>query len=151
MANVFDYIFNIGGNYSATINGMSAATGEFLAKVNGAQSSIGKLTTMLAAVDLVKNAIDGLSQATESLSVSGVQLNSQMHDLSAVAGVKVKGSSSPGRTFCMAYSGRAGRAMWRSAPRHADGRRPRNCLCRGIVPFRTVPHRRRGCSRWRCA
>ena len=90
MANVFDYIFNIGGNYSATINGMSAATGEFLAKVNGAQSSIGKLTTMLAAVDLVKNAIDGLSQATESLSVSGVQLNSQMHDLSAVAGIFIQ-------------------------------------------------------------
>ncbi len=26
MANVFDYIFNIGGNFSAQISGMSAAT-----------------------------------------------------------------------------------------------------------------------------
>ena len=57
MASVFDYIFNIGGNYTATINGMSTATGEFQAKVDGAQSA------------------------------SGISLDSQMHDLSAVAGV----------------------------------------------------------------
>ena len=49
MANVFDYIFNIGGNYTATINGISTATGDFLAKVDGAQNSIGKLTSVLAA------------------------------------------------------------------------------------------------------
>ena len=55
MANVFDYIFNIGGNYTATINGMSTATGDFSAKVSGAQNRIGKLTTMLASIDLVKN------------------------------------------------------------------------------------------------
>ena len=87
MANVFDYIFNIGGNYSATIEGMSAATGEFQAKVNGAQSCISKLGSVLATIDLVKNAIDGLNQATETFSVSGIKLDSQMHDLSAVAGV----------------------------------------------------------------
>lgn len=87
MANVFDYIFNIGGNYTATINGMSTATGDFSAKVDGAQNSIGKLTSVLAGLDLVKNAIDGLQQATDTFSVSGIALDRNMHDLSAVAGV----------------------------------------------------------------
>ena len=87
MANVFDYIFNIGGNYTATINGMSTATGDFSAKVDGAQNSIGKLTSVLAGIDLVKNAIDGLQQATDAFSVSGIALDRNMHDLSAVAGV----------------------------------------------------------------
>lgn len=87
MASVFDYIFNIGGNYTATINGMSSATGEFQAKVDGAQNSIGKWTTMLAGIDLVKNAIEGLNQVTDTFSSSGIRLDSQMHDLSAVAGV----------------------------------------------------------------
>ena len=87
MSNVFDYIFNIGGNYTATINGMSTATGDFSAQVDGAQNSIGKLTTALAGIDLVKNAIDGLQKATDAFSVSGISLDSQMHDLSAVAGV----------------------------------------------------------------
>ncbi len=87
MANVFDYIFNIGGNYTATINGMSTATGDFSAKVDGAQNSIGKLTMVLAGIDLVKNALSGLQQATDAFSVSGIALDSNMHDLSAVAGV----------------------------------------------------------------
>lgn len=87
MANVFDYIFNIGGNYTATINGMSSATGDFTAQVDGAQSKLGKFTTVLAGIDLVKNALDGLSQATEAMSSSGIKLDAQMHDLSAVAGV----------------------------------------------------------------
>ena len=64
MASVFDYIFNIGGNYTATINGMSTATGDFTAKVDGAQNAVGKITTVLAGIDLVKNAIEGLNQAT---------------------------------------------------------------------------------------
>lgn len=87
MANVFDYIFNIGGNYTATINGMSSATGDFQAQVDGVQSKLGKFTTVLAGVDLVKNALEGLNQATEAMSSSGIKLDSQMHDLSAVAGV----------------------------------------------------------------
>lgn len=87
MASVFDYIFNIGGNYTATIDGMSTSTGEFKAKVDGAQNSIGKWTTVLAGIDLVKNAIEGLNQVTETFSSSGIRLDSQMHDLSAVAGV----------------------------------------------------------------
>lgn len=87
MASVFDYIFNIGGNYTATINGMSTATGEFQAKVDGAQSSIGKIASMLSGFDLIKNTIQDFRQATEAMSASGIRLDSQMKDLSAVAGV----------------------------------------------------------------
>ncbi len=35
MASIIDYIFNIGGNYTATINGMSSATGNFSTTVDG--------------------------------------------------------------------------------------------------------------------
>lgn len=87
MANVFDYIFNVGGNYTATINGMSSATGDFTARVDGAQSMLGRFTTALAGIDLVKNALEGLNQATDAMSASGITLDSNMHDLSAVAGV----------------------------------------------------------------
>ncbi len=87
MANVFDYIFNIGGNYTATINGMSSATGDFTARVDGAQSSLTKMTTVLAGIDLVKNALEGLKQATDTMSAAGIALDTNMHDLSAVAGV----------------------------------------------------------------
>lgn len=87
MANVFDYIFNIGGNYTATINGMSSATGDFTARVDGAQSKLGRFTTALAGIDLVKNALEGLKQATDAMSASGIALDTNMHDLSAVAGV----------------------------------------------------------------
>ena len=34
MPSLFDYIFNIGGNYTATINGMTDATGQFSATAN---------------------------------------------------------------------------------------------------------------------
>ena len=68
MASVFEYIFNIGGDYTATINGMSTATGEFQAKVDGAQSSIGKIASMLSGFDLIKNTIQDFRQATEAMS-----------------------------------------------------------------------------------
>ena len=37
MASVFDYVFNIGGNFSAQINGMSAAAAEFSVEVKKSQ------------------------------------------------------------------------------------------------------------------
>ena len=62
MSNVFDYIFNIGGNYTATINGMSTATGDFSAKVDGAQNSLGcDLLSILLYLQM-KQQIDNLTQ-----------------------------------------------------------------------------------------
>lgn len=83
----FDYIFNVGGNYKATITGMTEATGDFSAKVESANKGIGKITSMLAGLDLFRNATEQVNVATETLSASGITLDSQMHDLSAIAGI----------------------------------------------------------------
>lgn len=87
MASVFDYIFKIGGNFMAQISGMSAAAGEFSARAEVAESRgrsfAASLATFSYATDLARN----LSEAMSGLSASGIKLDSQMHDLSAVAGV----------------------------------------------------------------
>ena len=84
---LFDYIFNVGGNYTATINGMTEATGDFSAKVESANNWVGKLSSTLAVVDLARNAFEQIDSAVKSFNASGITLDSQMHDLSAVAGV----------------------------------------------------------------
>lgn len=87
MASVFDYIFNIGGNFTAQISGMSAAAGNFTAQAEVAESRGRSLASTLASFsylkDITQNVADGFSQ----LSGAGIKLDSQMHDLSAVAGV----------------------------------------------------------------
>ena len=87
MANVFDYIFNIGGNFSAQISGMSAATGNFTASVEGADSGVRKFTGSLATFSYLKDVFQNVADGFEQLSGAGIKLDSQMHDLSAVAGV----------------------------------------------------------------
>ena len=56
MTNVFDYIFNIGGNFSAQISGMSAAVGNFSASVEGADSGVRKFTGALAGWKIFRSA-----------------------------------------------------------------------------------------------
>ncbi|MDE6049346.1 MAG: phage tail tape measure protein [Paramuribaculum sp.] len=87
MASVFDYIFNIGGNFTAQINGMSQSAGDFSAKIETAQGKVGSFMTMLARFDLIKSAVQGGSDGFAQLSATGIKLDSNMHYLSAVAGV----------------------------------------------------------------
>lgn len=91
MASVFDYIFNIGGNYSATINGMTAATGEFTAEVKKSQKWTDSLTGALARFDYLNSVVQNVAEGVNSLGAAGVSLDAQMHDLSAVAGVTGEG------------------------------------------------------------
>ena len=87
MANIFDYIFNIGGNFSAKINGMSSAAGNFSASVKGADSGVRKFTGTLASFSYLKDVFQNVADGFNQLSNAGITLDSQMHDLSAVAGV----------------------------------------------------------------
>lgn len=87
MASVFDYIFNIGGNFSAQISGMSAATGSFSASIEGADNGVRKFTGSLATFSYLKDVFQNVADGVMALSNSGIKLDRQMHDLSAVAGV----------------------------------------------------------------
>ena len=86
MASVFDYIFNIGGNFTNTINGMTDATGRFTGQVEGARDRITGLASVLGSFDYAKNIAQSIADGFNQLSSAGVTLDSQMHDLSAVAG-----------------------------------------------------------------
>lgn len=87
MANIFDYIFSLKGNYRTEIREMTEATEEFEKAGDKAQKKAADWSkTMMgfdSAVNVVKNAVQGVND----LSRSGISLDSQMHDLSAVAGV----------------------------------------------------------------
>lgn len=87
MANVFDYIFNVGGNFTAQINGMSSAAGDFSAKAEVAESKGRSLASSLASFAYLKDIAQNVATGFTQLTASGVKLDSQMHDLSAVAGV----------------------------------------------------------------
>lgn len=83
----FDYQFNVGGNFTATMDGMAESTGRFNAAVAGTHSWLGKLGQTLAVWDLASNYVSKFNDTLGGLSSSGISLDSQMHDLSAVAGV----------------------------------------------------------------
>lgn len=83
----FDYQFNVGGNFTATMEGMAESTGRFNAAVEGTHSWLGKLGQTLAVWDLASNYVSKFNDTLGSLSSSGISLDRQMHDLSAVAGV----------------------------------------------------------------
>ena len=87
MASVFDYIFNIGGNFTSQIGGMSTATGNFSAQVEGADAGVRKLTSTLATFSYLKDVFQNVAEGFSQVSGAGIKLDSQMHDLSAVAGV----------------------------------------------------------------
>lgn len=83
----FDYQFNVGGNFTATMDGMAESTGRFNAAVEGTHSWLGKLSQTLAVWDLASNYVSKFNDTVSGLSASGISLDRQMHDLSAIAGV----------------------------------------------------------------
>ncbi|MCM1224155.1 MAG: hypothetical protein NC548_57855, partial [Lachnospiraceae bacterium] len=87
MASVFDYIFNIGSNFTAQINGMGNAAGTFSGQIDGAQNAVQKFTAACMTFDYAKNVAKSMAEGLNELTSAGVKLDSQMHDLSAVAGV----------------------------------------------------------------
>lgn len=83
----FDYFFNIGGDFSAKISGMTEATGKFSAEVKRSQGLLDSFAGAMAKIDVVCEGLSRFDQGIKDLGHSGITLDSQMHDLSAVAGV----------------------------------------------------------------
>ena len=87
MTQAFDYNFNVSGDFMGKMNAMNEAVGQFSGKVESAQGWIVQLSQKLAAFELASGYVERLASTFEGLAASGVTLDSQMHDLSAVAGV----------------------------------------------------------------
>lgn len=87
----FEYNFNVNGNYSSAINNMSRATGDFTAQVSGSLGVIDKFAGSFAKFNLASSGIQKLAGVFNSIGQGAVTLDSQMHDLSAVAGVTGEG------------------------------------------------------------
>ena len=87
----FEYNFNVNGNYSSAINSMTHATGDFSAQVSGSLGVIDKLASSFAKFDLASSGVQKLAGVFNSIGQGAVTLDSQMHDLSAVAGVTGEG------------------------------------------------------------
>ena len=83
----FDYRFNVGGDFTERMNGMNEATETFHKNVDGVQSAVVSFSQKLAAFELASGYVERVANTFEGLSSAGVRLDSQMHDLSAVAGV----------------------------------------------------------------
>lgn len=82
----FDYIFNIGGNYSATIKGITEATGNFSAKVESANNLVGKLSSTLAVIDLGRNAIEKINNVFSGITEAGSAAELQLMNLKTLFG-----------------------------------------------------------------
>ena len=76
----------IGGNYSATINGISKATGDFSAQVECAQSGVHKFSSMLAGFDLVRNAIENVGNVFNGITEAGANAELQLINLKTLFG-----------------------------------------------------------------
>ena len=61
----FDYLFKIGGDFSATIHGMTEATGAFTAKVESAKTGIERLVSKAASFNIMVEAVEKTAQGFE--------------------------------------------------------------------------------------
>lgn len=87
----FDYQFNIIGDFVNTMNGMTESTGHFNAAVKGTHDWLGKISNGLATLDLASNYVSKFNDALSGALSTGLSFDSQMHDLSAIAGVTGEG------------------------------------------------------------
>lgn len=83
----FNYLFGIGGNFTAKMEEMATAIGEFTAKVQKSQGVFDRFVGMAAKVDILSNGITKMAQALGDIVQPGIALNTSMTDLQAVTGV----------------------------------------------------------------
>ena len=86
MASVFDYRFNIDGNFSAVMQGMIDHTGEFSAKIRDCNSWLGKLSNTFAVWDMASNYVEKFSGALNGITEAGSAAELQLMNLKTLFG-----------------------------------------------------------------
>lgn len=87
MQETVNYQINMGGDFFTKITGMTDATGKLNAEVKKSQGFVNELVANAFKINMLTDGIKNVSQSLTDFSRSGITLDSQMHDLSAVAGV----------------------------------------------------------------
>ena len=87
MASVINYIFNISGNFASNIGIMVNQTEQLSQSLEKAKSFMDKLGQSAMGYAAIADVVQNVNDAFSSMSEAGITLDSQMHDLSAVAGV----------------------------------------------------------------
>lgn len=83
----YSYIFKVGGNFQEVLGKFTATADSFNAQMEVASKGFDRLVNKMAGMFLLKDAFTSMTQGVEDLSRAGISLDSQMHDLSAIAGV----------------------------------------------------------------
>ena len=71
MAKIFEYGFNLGGNFIAVMEGMIDSTGKFSAKIEDCNSWLGRLTNTFAAWDMASNYVEKISGVFNDITEAG--------------------------------------------------------------------------------
>ena len=83
---IFNYAFNLGGDFSIKMEGMSEAMGEFNANISATQKGIGKLTQSLATFNLASDVIEKISGVFNDITKAGANAELQLMNLKTLFG-----------------------------------------------------------------
>ena len=83
---VFNYAFNLGGDFSVKMEGMSEAMGEFNANISATQQGIGKITQNLATFNIATDFFTNISEAFSGITEAGSNAELQLMNLKTLFG-----------------------------------------------------------------
>ncbi|MBO7203273.1 MAG: tape measure protein [Paludibacteraceae bacterium] len=82
----FNYLFNIGGDFSVKMEGMSEAMGNFNASINATQNGIGKLTQTFATFNLASDIVGKINNVFSGITEAGSAAELQLMNLKTLFG-----------------------------------------------------------------
>nr|DAY10341.1 MAG TPA: minor tail protein [Caudoviricetes sp.] len=86
-----NYLFNIGGDFTARMESLNKATGEFTAKVSSAQKGLQSFVGLALQIETLSSGFQRVSESLSGIIAPGVALNTSLTDLKAITGVTGEG------------------------------------------------------------
>lgn len=86
MANIFDYIFNIKGDYSIKINGLTDSTAEFQASVTRSQKALESFGQAAIGLESISNVIRNINSVFSGITEVGANAELQLMNLKTLFG-----------------------------------------------------------------